>query len=105
MTLTGTPPKYQLSQLGHSDDICGDLQLSFELIDFFVSLVATHFADSIFQHYILLEEMVDGHFVLCIVVHRALEEEAEEALSAVATCTRSEVAEQNEVKTERGCKD
>lgn len=44
-------------------------------IDFLVSLIAAHLADGVLEHYVLLEEMVDGHLILCIVVLRTLEEE------------------------------
>ena len=66
----------------------------FRSVNHFVSLVSTHFADSVLQHYILLEEVVYRHFVLGVVVHRALEEEAQEALdavTAVAGCTDNKV--------------
>ena len=49
--------------------------------------------------------MVDSLFSLSVVVHRSLEEEAEEALYAVASCPSSEVAQQAEVETERRCED
>ena len=49
--------------------------------------------------------MVYGHFVLGVVVHRALEEEAQEALDAVASGTSCEVAQENEVEAQRCCKD
>lgn len=75
------------------------------LVDFLVSLVATHFTDCIFEHDILLEEVVDGHFTLCIVVHRALEEEAQETLRAIAAGTGCEVAEQGEVEQQGSCQD
>ena len=74
-------------------------------IDSLVSRIAAHFAYSVFEHYILLEEVVDRHFVLGVVVHRALEEEAEEALYAIAAGASGKVAEEHEVKTEGGCKD
>ncbi len=44
------------------------------LVDELVSFVTAHFADSVFEHGVLLEEVVDGYFVLCVVVHGALEE-------------------------------
>ena len=56
----------------------------FRLVNQFVGFVATHFADGVLQHDVLLEEVVDGHFVLRVVVHRALEVETQEALDAVA---------------------
>ncbi len=75
------------------------------LVDFFVSLIATHFADSVLQHGVLLEEMVDRNFTLGVVVHRALEEEAEEALDSVTAGACCEVAQKHEVKTEGSCED
>ena len=71
------------------------------LVDFFVSFVATHFAQSVLEHYILLEQVVNRHFVLSVVVHRALEEEAQEALSTPTAGASSEVAKQYEVETDR----
>jgi len=68
-----------------------------------VGLIATHFADSVLKHHILLEEVVYRHFVLCIVVHGALEEEAQEALCAIAAGACGEVAEEHEVKAEGSC--
>ncbi len=46
--------------------------------------------------------MVYGHFVLGVVMHGTLEEEAEEALGTVAAGAGGEVAQEHEVKTE-GC--
>ena len=69
-----------------------------ELVDSFVGGIATHLADCVLEHNVLLEEVVNGNFVLGVVVHRALEEEAEEALDAVAAGAGSEVAQQHEVK-------
>ena len=80
------------------------MRYSLLLIDFFVSLVTAHFADSILQDDILLEEMVDRHLALSIVMHRALQEEAEEALRTIATLTCSKVREQYEVEQERSSK-
>ena len=80
-------------------------RLVIRLIDFFVSRVTAHFADSVFEHNVLLEEVVNRHFVLGVVVHRALKEEAEEALSTVASGTSCEVAEEHEVEAERRCED
>ena len=68
------------------------------LVNLFVSLVASHFADGVLQHGVLLVEVVDGFLALGVVVHRRLEEEAEEALCAVASGTCCEVAQQAEVK-------
>ena len=82
----------------HSSDIL-------HLVDFFISLVSSHLTNSVFQHCVLLIEMVDSLFSLSVVVHRSLEEEAEEALYAVASCPSSEVAQQAEVKAERRCED
>ena len=75
------------------------------LVDGFVGFVTAHFAESVFEHYVLLEEVVDGHFVLSVVVHRALEEEAEEALDTVASGASSEVAQENEVKAQGSSED
>ena len=61
-------------------------------IDFFIRFVTTHLTDGILQHYILLEKMVDRHFILCLVVHRAFEEEAQETLNAIASGTCGKVA-------------
>ena len=49
--------------------------------------------------------MVDSLFALCVVVHWGFEEEAEEALDAVASGTCGEVAQQAEVETERSGED
>ena len=70
------------------------------LVDCLVGRVAAHFADGVFEHYVLLEEVVYGHFTLGVVVHRALEEEREEALCAVASGAGSEVAQEHEVEAE-----
>lgn len=43
---------------------------------FLVSLVSAHLADGIFQHCVLLIEVVDRLFTLGIVVHGTLEEKA-----------------------------
>ena len=75
------------------------------LVDFFVSLVATHLADSILQHSVLLIEVVYRLLALSVVVHRSLEEEAQEALYAVASGTSSEVAQQCEVEQQRSSED
>lgn len=68
------------------------------LVDFFVSFVAAHFADGVLEHDVLLEEVVDSFFALGVVVHRALEEEAQEALDAEAAGASGEVAEQYQVE-------
>ena len=75
------------------------------LIDFLVSLITTHLADSVLEHYILLEQVVNGDLTLCVIVHRALQEEAQEALSAKTTGTMSKVHEQTQVKAQRSCQD
>ena len=62
-------------------------QLLKTLIDFFVSFITAHFPKGILQHHILLEEMIDRNFMLCIVVHRTLEEETQETLDAVTSGT------------------
>ncbi len=69
------------------------------LVDLLVCLIATHLADSVLEHGVLLEEVVDGNLVLGVVVHRALEEEAQETLDAVTACACCEVAQEHEVKT------
>ena len=45
--------------------------------------------------------MVDRHLALRVVVHRALEEEAQEALRAIAALAGSEVGEQHKVEQQR----
>ena len=75
------------------------------LIDGLVSGIAAHFADGVLKHHVLLEEVVDGHLALCVVMHRALEEEAQEALYAMASGACCEVAEQHEVEAEGSCED
>lgn len=45
------------------------------LIEFFVSLVTTHFANCVLEHGVLLIEVVYRNLVLCVVVHRRLQEE------------------------------
>ena len=72
-------------------------------VDFLVCLVTAHLADSVLQHHVLLEEVVYGDFVLSVVVHRALEEEAQETLDAVTAVAGSEVAKQHEVEAEGRC--
>ena len=52
-----------------------------------------------------MEEVVNGYLVLSVVVHRALEEEAEEALCAVTSGASSKVAQQYEVEAEGSSKD
>ena len=74
-------------------------------VDKFVSFVTTHYADCVFEHHILLEKVVYRHLIFRIVVHRALEEEAEESLDTISSGPLSHIAEQHEVKTERCCKD
>ena len=49
--------------------------------------------------------MVNRHFALGVVVHRALEEEAQEALDAVTAGASSEVAEQHEVEAQGSSED
>ena len=63
-------------------------------VDLFVGLVTAHFADSVLEHHILLEEVVYGHLVFGVVVHGALEEEAQEALYAISAGTGRKVAQQ-----------
>ena len=75
------------------------------LINLLVSLISTHFADSVLQHSVLLEEVVHRFLTLCVVVHRSLEEEGEETLDATAAGTGGQVAEQAEVEQQRCGKD
>ena len=75
------------------------------LINFFVGLITAHFTQCVFQHYILLEQVVYRYFAFCVVVHRALEEEAQEALCAVASGACRKIAEQYEVQAQRCCED
>ncbi len=74
-------------------------------VNCFIGRVASHFTDSVFEHHILLEKMVYRNLVLCVVMHRALEIEAQEALYAIASGASGEVAEQHKVQTEWSCKD
>ena len=53
----------------------------------------------------MLIEVVDSFLALGVVVHRSLEEEAEETLNAIASCACCKVAQQAEVETERSGKD
>ena len=73
-------------------------------VDFLVCLIATHLTDSVLEHHVLLEEVVNGNLVLGVVVHRALEEEAQEALSAITAGTACKVDEQTQVKAQGCCK-
>ena len=82
-----------------------DLALHGASVNRLVCMIAAHLADGVFQHYVLLEEVVYGHLVFCIVVHGALEEEAQEALYAITSATCGEVAEEHEVKAEGSCED
>ena len=77
----------------------------FFLINLFVALIATHLADSILQHCVLLIEVVDWLLAHGIVVLWTLQEEAEEALCAKASCTCCKVAEQAEVETQWSSED
>mgnify|MGYP001125850602 CR=1 FL=1 len=56
------------------------------LVYFFVSFIASHLAQSILQHDILLEQMIYRNFTLCIIMHRALQEEAQETLDTKKRC-------------------
>ena len=75
------------------------------LVHLFVSGITAHLADGVLQHDILLEQVVNGNLVLGVIMHRALEEEAQEALSAPAASTACEVDEQTQVKAQRSCED
>ena len=57
-------------------------KLFFISVNKFVSLITAHFTDCVLEHYILLEQVIDGYFVLCVVMHRALQEETEESLDS-----------------------
>ena len=74
-------------------------------VDFFVSLITSHLADSVLEHDVLVEEVVYSLLALSIIVHRTLEEETQEALYAVASGACSEVHEQREVEQQRCCED
>ena len=41
------------------------------LVDEFVGFVATHFADSVLQHNVLLEEVVTSHWILSLMSEHA----------------------------------
>ena len=69
-------------------------------IDFFVSLITTHLTDSVLQHNILLEQVVHRNFTLCVVMHRALQEEAQEALDAMTAGAGCEIAQEYQVKAQ-----
>ncbi len=58
----------------------------------FVRFVTAHLADSVFEHGILLEEMIYRHLALGIVMHRTLKEETEKPLYAIAPGAGSKVA-------------
>ena len=90
----------------HSDrpDVSKELKCR-KSVDFLVCLITAHLADGVLEHHVLLEEVVNGNLVLSVVVHRALEEEAQEALSAIAAGATSQVDEQTQVKAQGCCKD
>ena len=69
-----------------------------KLVDGFVGLVTAHFANGVFEVRVLTEQVVFGHFVLRVVVLRAFEEEAQEALRAVAAIARGGVDEDTRSK-------
>ena len=71
----------------------------------FVGGVATHLAECILQHGVLLIEVVDRLLPYPIVVHRTFQEEAQEVLNAITPCTGCEIDEQTEIKTHRCCQD
>ena len=83
----------------------GGVIVGYRLIHFLVGLVATHLADGVLQHGVLLVEVVHGLLALRVIVHGRLEEEAQEALYAVAASTCGEVAQQGEVEQQRSGKD
>lgn len=74
-------------------------------IDKLVWLIAAHLTDGILEHDVLVEKIVDRLFSLCVVVHRTLEEEAQEPLYTIAPGTCGEIAQQGEVKQQRSCED
>ena len=74
-------------------------------IDRLVCRVAAHFAEGVFQHGILLIEVVDRLLSYPIIVHRTLHEETQEALDTVTACTGGEIDEQTEVETQGSCQD
>ncbi len=71
------------------------------LIDFLVSLIAAHLTDGVLEHYILLEQVVNGYLVLSIVMHRALKEEAQESLGTITASAMSEIHKQTQVEAQR----
>ena len=94
---------YKNPQLGKNFALTGEIFFLNEgvetgLVDLLVSLVATHLAEGVLQHHILLEEVVDRYLTLCIVVHRALQEEAQETLCAPTTRTCGQVTQQHQVE-------
>ena len=70
-----------------------------KLINFFIGSITSNFSYCIFQHRVLLVKVVDGLLTLGVVVHRTLQEEAQEALDAVAPVARCQVHKQTKVKT------
>ena len=69
------------------------------LVHLFVRRIAAHLADGVAKHGVLLVEVVDRFLVLGVVVHRTLQEEAEEALYAVTAGTHSKVTQKHEIET------
>ena len=70
-----------------------------------VCLISAHIADGILQHGVLLVEVVHGFLALGEVVHRTLEEEAQETLYAVTAGAGSKVAEQTQVEKQWSSED
>lgn len=66
------------------------------LVDFLVRLITSHLAYGVLEHDVLLEEMVDRHLIIGIIVHGALEKETEETLYAKSSGSRRKVAEQTD---------
>ena len=71
--LLGTPPQSTESTFIVVYRHCVCLRFFWsKSIDFLVSLVTAHLADSILEHHVLLEKVVYRHLTLSVVVHRAL---------------------------------
>ena len=64
---------------------------AWSLIHLLVWLVSAHFANSILEHCVLLEEVVHRHFTLGVIVHWTLQIEAQEVLIAILTSARCQV--------------
>ena len=71
------------------------------LVYFLICLIAAHLTNGVLEHNVLVEEVVDSFLALSVIVHRALEEEAQEALYAIASGTCGKVHEQCQVEQQR----